>query len=182
MVQHLTFVVRPTELTLKLLESGDTAKSLRFLQNTWKNNRITNHFEATVDEQEKIILDLSAGNLTRKTFTNWLKNRVVHITTGGECMKWIRRWPQYHLPELPRLNIKKKAPVKCSANLNGVNTYGVNRAGADKKRDWKFVRQDSCSVCENLCLPNEMFTQCNAFSFLLLQGLFFFYFIGVICG
>jgi hypothetical protein len=28
------------------------------------------------------------------------------------------------------------------------------------------------------CLPNEMFTQCNAFSFLLLQGLFLFYFIG----
>jgi len=43
--------------------------------------------EATVDEQEKIILDLSAGNLIRKTFTNWLKNHVVHITTGGECMK-----------------------------------------------------------------------------------------------
>jgi hypothetical protein len=34
----------------------------------------------------------------------------------------------------------------------------------------------------NLRLPHEMFTQCNAFSFLLLQGLLFFYFIGVICG
>ena len=43
--------------------------------------------EATVDEHEKSILDLSAGNLTRKTLTNWLKNHVVHITTGGEFIK-----------------------------------------------------------------------------------------------
>ena len=36
--------------------------------------------EATVDEQEKIILDLSAGNLKREAFTNWLKD---HVVMGG---------------------------------------------------------------------------------------------------
>jgi death-on-curing protein len=36
---------------------------------------------ATVDDQEQIILDLAAGNLTREMFTNWLKSNVIHITT-----------------------------------------------------------------------------------------------------
>ena len=38
--------------------------------------------DAPIDEQEKIILDLAAGILARKDFSNWLKNRVVHITSG----------------------------------------------------------------------------------------------------
>lgn len=36
--------------------------------------------EATVDEQEKIILDLAAGRLTREALTNWLKNHLIQIT------------------------------------------------------------------------------------------------------
>jgi len=45
---------------------------------------ILNGYEirATVDEQEQIILDLAAGNLTREMFTNWLKSNVIHITSG----------------------------------------------------------------------------------------------------
>ena len=45
---------------------------------------ILNGYEirATVDEQEQIILDLAAGNLTRVMFTNWLKSNVIHITSG----------------------------------------------------------------------------------------------------
>ncbi|MCL0074423.1 type II toxin-antitoxin system death-on-curing family toxin [Dehalococcoidia bacterium] len=35
--------------------------------------------EATVAEQEQIILDLAAGTLTREAFTNWLKGHVIHI-------------------------------------------------------------------------------------------------------
>lgn len=38
--------------------------------------------EATVAEQEQIILDLAAGKLTREAFTNWLKDHVIHITTA----------------------------------------------------------------------------------------------------
>ncbi len=38
--------------------------------------------EATVAEQEQIILDLAAGKLTREPFTNWLKDHVIHITTA----------------------------------------------------------------------------------------------------
>ncbi len=38
--------------------------------------------EATVADQEQIILDLAAGKLTREAFTNWLKNHVIHITTA----------------------------------------------------------------------------------------------------
>jgi death on curing protein len=37
--------------------------------------------EASVDEQEKIILDLAAGKLDRKEFTAWLNDHVVHITS-----------------------------------------------------------------------------------------------------
>jgi len=36
--------------------------------------------EATVAEQEQIILDLAAGKLTREAFTNWLKDHVIHIS------------------------------------------------------------------------------------------------------
>jgi len=38
--------------------------------------------EVTVAEQEQIILDLAAGQLTREAFTNWLKDHVIHITTA----------------------------------------------------------------------------------------------------
>ena len=38
--------------------------------------------EATVAQQEQIILDLAAGQLTREAFTNWLKDHVIHITTA----------------------------------------------------------------------------------------------------
>ena len=38
--------------------------------------------EATVAEQEQIILDLAAGKLTREAFTNWLKDHVIQITTA----------------------------------------------------------------------------------------------------
>lgn len=38
--------------------------------------------DSTVDEQERIILDLAAGNLTRKAFINWLKDHVIQITTA----------------------------------------------------------------------------------------------------
>lgn len=36
--------------------------------------------EASVDEQEKIILDLADGKLDRKKFTAWLNNHIIHIT------------------------------------------------------------------------------------------------------
>jgi death-on-curing protein len=41
---------------------------------------ILNGYEikAPVDEQVQIFLDLAAGNLTRKAFTNWLKGHVIH--------------------------------------------------------------------------------------------------------
>lgn len=38
--------------------------------------------EATVAEQEQVILDLAAGKLTREAFTNWLKDHIIHITTA----------------------------------------------------------------------------------------------------
>jgi len=37
--------------------------------------------EASVDEQEKIILDLAEGKLNREEFTAWLNDHVVHITS-----------------------------------------------------------------------------------------------------
>ena len=37
--------------------------------------------EATVDDQEKIILDLAAGNIDREQFTVWLNNHIIHITS-----------------------------------------------------------------------------------------------------
>ena len=36
--------------------------------------------EAIVDDQEQILLDLAAGNLTLKEFTSWLKDNAVRIT------------------------------------------------------------------------------------------------------
>jgi death on curing protein len=36
--------------------------------------------EASIDEQEKIILNLAAGQVDRKKFTAWLNNHTVHIT------------------------------------------------------------------------------------------------------
>jgi death-on-curing protein len=36
--------------------------------------------EAPVDEQVQVFLDLAAGNLTRKAFTNWLKGHVIHMS------------------------------------------------------------------------------------------------------
>ena len=37
--------------------------------------------EASVDEQEKIILQLASGELNRETFTKWLNDHVTHITS-----------------------------------------------------------------------------------------------------
>jgi len=39
--------------------------------------------EATVDEQEQLILDLATGNITRKSFIKWLKHHIIYIT--DEC-------------------------------------------------------------------------------------------------
>lgn len=38
--------------------------------------------EASVDEQEKIIMQLASGNITRNDFLNWLKKNVIasHLT------------------------------------------------------------------------------------------------------
>ena len=43
---------------------------------------ILNGFEidATIDEQERTILDLAAGKQNREEFTAWLNNHVFHIT------------------------------------------------------------------------------------------------------
>jgi death-on-curing protein len=37
--------------------------------------------EATVAEQEQIILDLASGKLTREVFTTWLGDHLIHITS-----------------------------------------------------------------------------------------------------
>ena len=37
--------------------------------------------EASVDEQEKIILDLADGKLDRETFTDWVGKNIIHITS-----------------------------------------------------------------------------------------------------
>jgi len=43
---------------------------------------ILNGFEikATIDDQEKIILDLAAGKVGRENLTAWLNNHIIHIT------------------------------------------------------------------------------------------------------
>jgi len=43
---------------------------------------ILNGYEinATVDEQERIMLDLAAGSLKREALAEWLKNHLTHIT------------------------------------------------------------------------------------------------------
>ena len=38
--------------------------------------------EASVDEQEQIILDLASGELTREYFTAWLNDHAIHITNS----------------------------------------------------------------------------------------------------
>lgn len=37
--------------------------------------------EASIDEQEAIILDLASGKLDRKEFTTWLDKHIIHITS-----------------------------------------------------------------------------------------------------
>ena len=37
--------------------------------------------EASVDEQEQIMLQIASGELNRKTFTAWLNDHVIHITS-----------------------------------------------------------------------------------------------------
>lgn len=36
--------------------------------------------EATIDDQEKIILDLAAGKVDREQFAVWVNNHIIHIT------------------------------------------------------------------------------------------------------
>jgi len=38
--------------------------------------------EASLDEQELIILELASGELTREIFTTWLNDHVTHITSS----------------------------------------------------------------------------------------------------
>jgi death-on-curing protein len=38
--------------------------------------------EASIDEQETIILDLADGKLNRENFTAWLNNHIIHITSS----------------------------------------------------------------------------------------------------
>lgn len=38
--------------------------------------------EASVDDQEKIILDLADGRLNREKFTTWLHKHIIHITSS----------------------------------------------------------------------------------------------------
>ena len=38
--------------------------------------------KATIDEQEKIIMDLAAGSIKLEEFTNWVRSHVIHITSG----------------------------------------------------------------------------------------------------
>lgn len=38
--------------------------------------------EASVDEQEQLILDLAIGNVTREAFIKWLKYHAIHIING----------------------------------------------------------------------------------------------------
>ena len=37
--------------------------------------------ESSIDEQEKIILELADGRLDREELTAWLNNRIIHITS-----------------------------------------------------------------------------------------------------
>jgi len=37
--------------------------------------------EATIDDQEKIILDLASGKVDREQLTIWLNNHIIHITS-----------------------------------------------------------------------------------------------------
>ena len=45
---------------------------------------ILNGYEiiSSVDEQERIMLELAAGKMSRSDFSEWLKNHISHITNG----------------------------------------------------------------------------------------------------
>jgi len=38
--------------------------------------------EASIDEQEKIILGLASGRMDREKFTVWLNDHIIHITNS----------------------------------------------------------------------------------------------------
>ena len=38
--------------------------------------------KATIDEQEKIIMDLAAGSIKLEEFTNWVRSHAIHMTNG----------------------------------------------------------------------------------------------------
>ncbi len=38
--------------------------------------------EASLDDQEPIIIELASGELTRENFTAWLNDHVTHITSS----------------------------------------------------------------------------------------------------
>ena len=54
---------------------GHAAMEIFFILNGYE-------VEATVQDQERIILDLAAGKMSREEFTAWLKNHVIHISTA----------------------------------------------------------------------------------------------------
>ncbi|GAB6162382.1 type II toxin-antitoxin system death-on-curing family toxin [Desulfothermus naphthae] len=37
--------------------------------------------KATIDEQEKIIMDLAGGGIKLEEFTNWVRSHIIHITS-----------------------------------------------------------------------------------------------------
>jgi len=45
---------------------------------------ILNGYEiiSSVDEQERVMLELASGKVSRKNFSDWLNNRICHITNG----------------------------------------------------------------------------------------------------
>ena len=45
---------------------------------------ILNGYEiiARVDEQERVMIELAAGKMSRINFSEWLKNHINHITNG----------------------------------------------------------------------------------------------------
>jgi death-on-curing protein len=54
---------------------GHAAMEIFFMLNGYE-------IDAKVQEQEKIILDLAVGKMSREEFTAWLKNHVLHISTA----------------------------------------------------------------------------------------------------
>jgi len=45
---------------------------------------ILNGYEiiSSVDEQERVMLELASGKVSRINFSDWLNNRICHITNG----------------------------------------------------------------------------------------------------